>query len=370
MIVKWRPIKVVTYLMRLTSNDSRHYKTTTDGQRQSSRKIFSAMDWFLSTSLAFVLSLPPIFGWTNYSYAPIQSICFSDWAKAPSYAIFMISCCFGCPLFVMLICNLMILREVRRRNRRVMNRKKIHFKAVVNVITGGNNLNRKLTPATFTNIGETSSGGSDTITMCSESEVIEKQVVCSIPLDDLLSKEATNRAFQIQIESTPTVNKSHCKKEKVKKTDKGRISQPPTVSASRSEIHLARISYVTLQTVHRLQTAHTVRGIYSSDGNAPAEFSFHNLLEKNMPGHRITHYKESENIYDVRDVLEKWECPPLNEMNKCIQDIWESLDSHKMNLLTVRNRLARQESTLSKIQETLDKLVELQEEKTNDAKSD
>uniref|UniRef100_K1PRT8 Uncharacterized protein n=1 Tax=Magallana gigas TaxID=29159 RepID=K1PRT8_MAGGI len=37
-------------------------------------------------------------------------------------------------------------------------------------------------------------------------------------------------------------------------------------------------------------------------------------------------------------------------MNKCIQDIWESLDSHKMNLLTVRNRLARQESTLSKIQ--------------------
>nr|XP_022293141.1 uncharacterized protein LOC111103870 [Crassostrea virginica] len=78
-------------------------------------------------------------------------------------------------------------------------------------------------------------------------------------------------------------------------------------------------------------------------------------------GHRVTHYKESENIYDVRDVLEKWECPPLNEMNKCIQDIWESLDSHKMNLLTVRNRLARQESALSKIQETLDKLVEFQE---------
>lgn len=27
----------------------------------------------------------------------------------------------------------------------------------------------------------------------------------------------------------------------------------------------------------------SVRRIYSSDGNAPAEFSFHNLLEKNMP---------------------------------------------------------------------------------------
>lgn len=79
-------------------------------------------------------------------------------------------------------------------------------------------------------------------------------------------------------------------------------------------------------------------------------FGFFHMYELIFQGHRITHYKESENIYDVRDVLEKWECPPLNEMNKCIQDIWESLDSHKMNLLTVRNRLARQESTLSKIQ--------------------
>lgn len=77
---------------------------------------------------------------------------------------------------------------------------------------------------------------------------------------------------------------------------------------------------------------------------------FFHMYDLIFQGHRITHYKESENIYDVRDVLEKWECPPLNEMNKCIQDIWESLDSHKMNLLTVRNRLARQESTLSKIQ--------------------
>ncbi|XP_061176466.1 uncharacterized protein LOC133185337 [Saccostrea echinata] len=80
-------------------------------------------------------------------------------------------------------------------------------------------------------------------------------------------------------------------------------------------------------------------------------------------GHRTTHYKESENIYDVRDVLEKWESPPLNEMNKYIQDIWEGLDSHKMNLLTIRNRLARQESALSKIQDTLDKLLELEEKR-------
>ncbi|XP_078322395.1 uncharacterized protein LOC111103871 isoform X2 [Crassostrea virginica] len=87
-------------------------------------------------------------------------------------------------------------------------------------------------------------------------------------------------------------------------------------------------------------------------------------------GHRITYYKEKENIYDVEDVLEKWECPPLNEMNRCIQDIWESLDSHKMNLITVRNRLARQESTLVKIQETLNKLVEFQEKNVNHNEDD
>lgn len=47
-------------------------------------------------------------------------------------------------------------------------------------------------------------------------------------------------------------------------------------------------------------------------------------------------------------------------MNKHIQDIYDSLDSHKMNLLTVRNRLARQESTLGKIQEQLELIIQLQ----------
>ncbi|XP_062579307.1 uncharacterized protein LOC134241264 [Saccostrea cucullata] len=80
-------------------------------------------------------------------------------------------------------------------------------------------------------------------------------------------------------------------------------------------------------------------------------------------GHRITHYKESENIHDIRDVLEKWECPPLNEINKGIQNIFEDLGSHKINLLTIKKRVARQEATLSKIQISLDKLLELEEKR-------
>lgn len=55
-----------------------------------------------------------------------------------------------------------------------MNCKKIYFKVVVNVIMGGNNLNRKLILVIFINIGEMFFGGSDIIIICSESEVIEK----------------------------------------------------------------------------------------------------------------------------------------------------------------------------------------------------
>lgn len=74
------------------------------------------------------------------------------------------------------------------------------------------------------------------------------------------------------------------------------------------------------------------------------------MYELIFQGYRIIYYKESENIYDVRDVLEKWECLLLNEMNKCIQDIWESFDFYKMNLFIVWNRLVCQEFILFKIQ--------------------
>lgn len=47
-------------------------------------------------------------------------------------------------------------------------------------------------------------------------------------------------------------------------------------------------------------------------------FGFFYMYELIFQGYRIIYYKESENIYDVRDVLEKWECLLLNEMNKCI----------------------------------------------------
>ncbi|XP_071113463.1 transient receptor potential cation channel subfamily V member 1-like [Haliotis cracherodii] len=74
-------------------------------------------------------------------------------------------------------------------------------------------------------------------------------------------------------------------------------------------------------------------------------------------GYRVTKYQEIDEIASPLDVLEKWENPPLNELNKYIRDIWDGLDSHKLNLLTIKNRLARQEYTLTRIQEQLDRLV-------------
>lgn len=195
------------------------------------------LSFLVSTSTAFLLSLPPIFGWTEYSFAPIQSICFSDWAKAPSYAIFMITCCFGCPLIVMFICNVLILREVRRRNRRVMHRKKIHFRAVVNVITGGHTLNSKLCSTTFTQIGDTSST-SDTTTTCSENEAIDKASVKSLQTEDVLTNQHPIETFEIKISSISALNNNQ--RQTKDEADKKPCIQP-IVSASRNEIHLARM---------------------------------------------------------------------------------------------------------------------------------
>ncbi|XP_053376853.1 uncharacterized protein LOC123529781 [Mercenaria mercenaria] len=72
---------------------------------------------------------------------------------------------------------------------------------------------------------------------------------------------------------------------------------------------------------------------------------------------RTSRYAEYEDIDDLKDVLTKWDSPPLNEMNKYVKDIWDTLDNHKMNLLTIQHRLVRQENTLRNIQDQLRCLV-------------
>ncbi|KAL3883792.1 hypothetical protein ACJMK2_030023 [Sinanodonta woodiana] len=82
--------------------------------------------------------------------------------------------------------------------------------------------------------------------------------------------------------------------------------------------------------------------------------------------YRVNRYIPSEDIMDLQEVLDKWETPPLNEMNKCIMSIVDNLDTHKLNLMTVRNRLARQETALIKIQSQLDTLISLQTKHSQD----
>lgn len=72
--------------------------------------------------------------------------------------------------------------------------------------------------------------------------------------------------------------------------------------------------------------------------------------------HRKKYFTSCEIFDNIKDVLDKWECPPFNQLNKNIEDMWKSLDSQKMSLRNFGNRLSRQENILSQIKETLDKL--------------
>ncbi|KAK7500981.1 hypothetical protein BaRGS_00007861 [Batillaria attramentaria] len=67
-------------------------------------------------------------------------------------------------------------------------------------------------------------------------------------------------------------------------------------------------------------------------------------------GHRQSKYLEVEEMQNPEEVLEKWENPPLNEMTKHVRDIWDSLESHKLNMLTLKNRMSRQELAMTGIQ--------------------
>lgn len=65
--------------------------------------------------------------------------------------------------------------------------------------------------------------------------------------------------------------------------------------------------------------------------------------------HRKKYFTSFEIFDNVKDVLDKWECPPFNQMNKNIEDMWKSLESQKMSLHNFGNRLSRQENILSQI---------------------
>lgn len=81
---------------------------------------------FVSATVAsaFLISSPPLIGWSQYVYTHGNSICFADWANSMTYAYFMIGCCFGIPFCVMTFCNIWIIRSVRQSRRQLQNYKK------------------------------------------------------------------------------------------------------------------------------------------------------------------------------------------------------------------------------------------------------
>ncbi|KAK3587308.1 hypothetical protein CHS0354_011290 [Potamilus streckersoni] len=71
-------------------------------------------------SVSALLSSPPLYGWAEYSYIPMQHFCFCDWTKDKAYAFFMIGACFGVPFTVMALCNILISRRVRSSRMKVV----------------------------------------------------------------------------------------------------------------------------------------------------------------------------------------------------------------------------------------------------------
>lgn len=84
--------------------------------------------------------MPPLIGWSEYVYTPTHSFCFADWANHMSYSFFMIGCCFGVPFGVMTVCNIFIIRSVRRSRLRV--KSKIVRNAPTSGIYSSGTLNR------------------------------------------------------------------------------------------------------------------------------------------------------------------------------------------------------------------------------------
>ena len=76
-------------------------------------KFFSNYFFTASVIVTIGVSIPPLIGWCEYTYTPRQYICFANWPQSLSYALFMICCCFGIPLSVMIVCNYKIYKQVK-----------------------------------------------------------------------------------------------------------------------------------------------------------------------------------------------------------------------------------------------------------------
>ncbi|KAK3696967.1 hypothetical protein RRG08_023158 [Elysia crispata] len=77
-------------------------------------------------------------------------------------------------------------------------------------------------------------------------------------------------------------------------------------------------------------------------------------------GFRVTKYLEMEELGEPASVLEKWESPILNEISKDVRSLSQTVESTGMNLLTITNRLSRQEYALKRIQDQIEELLILQ----------
>ena len=97
-----------------------------------SKAVFSVVLMWLITLL---IAMPPLIGWSRYSYIPGKSYCFVYWPANVYYMYFMLSICFFGPLTTMIFCYTRILRFTGAAKRKIgTNRQSVNAHAFV----GGN----------------------------------------------------------------------------------------------------------------------------------------------------------------------------------------------------------------------------------------
>lgn len=71
--------------------------------------------------ITVLIAMPPLIGWSSYSFIPGKSYCFVDWQADAYYMYFMLSICFFGPLVTMIFCYSKILKFTGKVKRRIIN---------------------------------------------------------------------------------------------------------------------------------------------------------------------------------------------------------------------------------------------------------
>ncbi len=83
----------------------------------STSYVIKGLIWIWIQSVGF--SLPPVFGWSEFSYQRHSFMCTVNWNLDLTYTVLVLACCFILPVSLMSYCYIRIIQIARRHMRRI-----------------------------------------------------------------------------------------------------------------------------------------------------------------------------------------------------------------------------------------------------------